>query len=286
MMKPGVLSALLLAGACGPDADSRAPDPEPGYFTESASAYQVGAVFAQVLETDEDIALFKAIDAERTQQGYLIADAGFLESATLRANPTDLAWHPEAGLLVADDGSPLHYLSRLHEGRQTEFAPIPSALRIDDSAFVLRLRTDLVAVAPDGTIHVFDGSHLALVSYASDGTLLHASFLPEPARSETVAAASRNREALGGASVVLASELATTLQPLADRRLFVKVNMGSAIGYVLDAASAEATPVVFAEGHEGRGWGATALFESDRILFYGAFSGPQLALARIELVER
>ena len=102
----------------------------------------------------------------------------------------------------------------------------------------------LVAVTSDGTIHVFDGSHLALASYAPDGTLLRAIFLPEPQRSEALQRNARDVKSFGGPQVALGAWLATSLQPLADGRLFVDINMGDAMGYVLDPATTEATLVV------------------------------------------
>ncbi len=231
------------------------------------------------------------LDQGRVRVSYVEHDGTFLESTTLRSNPTDVAWHPELGILVADDGSRSHYLSQLHQGGQADLAPIPPRLRPDDEdAFVFRRRTNLVAVAPDGAIHVFDGSHLALISYAPDGALLGANFLPEPARSEKLRGRDEQVEAFGGPSIVLNVIMATTLQPLDDGRLFVDVSsFGGATGYVLDPASLEATPVVFADGHEGRRWGASILFQDDRVLLYNIderWGVPQLILARVELVQR
>jgi len=134
-------------------------------------------------------------------------------------------------------------------------------------------------------IHVFDGLHLALVSYASDGTLLRAAFLPEPQRSEALRRSARNVESFGGPQAVLGAWLATSLQPLADGRLFADINMGDVMGYVLDPETAEATPVVFPAGHEGRTWEADAYLERNQILFYGSVRGPQLALASLKLIS-
>lgn len=339
---PITLLWLLAAGACSPDAESDVAGRAPGYFTVSASAFEIGALTALVPETDDDVGLFGAGDVERTSQGYLITDSGnnrlvavdhrlnfvrttgregdgpgeyqfvhnlapagnrivaldqgllrvsfvdpdgtFVESTALHASAGDVAWHVDLGLVVADAGSPDHYLSRFQDGEQVAFAQIPSALHTHGDAF--RIRTDLVAATSDGTIHVLDGFHLALASYAPDGTLLRAIFLPEPARSEALQRNAGYVESFGGPQKVLGAWLATSLQPLADGRLFVDINMGDAMGYVLDPAAAEATPVVFPAGHDAKTWGAGAYFESDQILFYGSFRGPQLALASLKLVSR
>ncbi len=229
------------------------------------------------------------LDVGSVSASYVKPDGTFLERSILRPNPTDVAWHPELGLVVADNGSPPHYLSRFHDGKQVAFAPIPTALRTDQDG-VYRVRTNLVAVTPDGMIHVFDDFHLALVSYAPDGTLRGLNFLPEPTRSDKLQRRAETVATFGGSSIVLGASTATILQPLADGRLFVRV-AGSGeegIGYVLDSSNSEATPVVFAEGHEGRRWGAHAHFENDQILLYSIDEryGSQLALARITLVER
>ena len=47
---------------------------------------------------------------------------------------------------------------------------------------VFRLPSNLVAVTPDGLIHVLDGDQLALVSYLPDGELLGVAFLPRGMR--------------------------------------------------------------------------------------------------------
>ena len=229
------------------------------------------------------------LDVGKSDASYVGPGGAFVERTVLRASPNDVAWHPELGLLVVDSGSPDHYLSRFDGSGQVPLAQIPSAFRADAAVgqIVFSMRTDLVAVTPEGMIHVFDGTHLALVTYAPDGTSIHANFLPEPARSEELRQDAERREAFGGPSVVLPSEMATSLQPLADGRLFVGVSMGEATGYVLAPGTAEATPVVFAEGHEGTTWGARAYFDDERILLYGISSwGPQVALAEVELVER
>lgn len=210
-------------------------------------------------------------------------DGALAQSTALHASAGDVAWHAELGLVIADAGSTDHYLSRFQDDRQVAFARIPPAFHTHGDAF--RIRTDLVAVTSDGTIHVLDGSHLALASYAPDGTLLRATFLPEPARSEALQRSAADVKSFGGPQAVLGAWLATSLQPLANGRLFVDINMGDAMGYVLDPATTEATPVVFPAGHDGRAWGASAYFEGDQILFYGSFRGPQLALATLKLVS-
>lgn len=346
LIKLRMLPAFLLTAiACRSDAGARVSDAEPGYFAESRSGYEIGAVVERV-PADGDVKLFGVGHAVGTREGYLLADArndrlalfdhdlnflgtsgregdgpgeyqfiwklapandrivvldigkndasyvgpggAFLERTVLGANPNDVAWHPELGLLVVDNGSPDHYLSRFDGGRQVPIAPIPAAFRFDarDGNFAFWKR-HLVAVGPEGLLHVFDNTRLALVTYAPDGTLLHVNLMPEPARSDRLRRTAQTVEDFGGPSVVLPSETATSLQPLPDGHLFVSVSMGETIGYVLTPGTAEAMPVVFAEGHEGKKAWAGAYFDGDRILLYGTdgFGLQVVVLAEVEFVE-
>ena len=345
ILRTRALAALLwITNACAPGVEFSLADQEPGYFTESSVAYEIGPVVARVPELDTKITMAGAITAVETEDGWMIGEAGnhrltfldqnlnlvrtagrqgdgpgeyrfirritpagdrfvvmdwgnnrasfvkpdgsFLESASLRPNPTDVAWHSQLGLLIADDGSDKHYLSRLHEGEQTSIARIPAACRIPDDGFH-RSRTNLLAVTPDGLIHVFDGLHLVLVSYAADGTLLSSTFLPEPARLTKLNDNAKTVDALGGRSRVVASWLATMLQPLPDGRLFIRTGVGGGLGYLLDPARLEATIVVLARSHEAMAWnGRNVRLAGNRVLFHGVRDGPQAAIAEVELVQR
>lgn len=228
------------------------------------------------------------LDIGKNDASYVGPDGAFLERAVLGANPNDVAWHPELGLLVVDSRSPDYYLSRFDGGRHVPLAPIPATFRTDASdGFFSFWKRHLVAVDPEGRIHVFDNTHLALVTYAPDGMLLHANFMPEPARSDRLRRTAQTVEDFGGPSVVLPNETATSLQPLADGCLFVDVSMGGATAYVVAPGTAEATPVVFTEGYEGKKAWAGAYFDGDRILLYGTdgFGLQVVALAEIEFVE-
>ena len=355
-MSAGRLATFCLLGAavaCGPAAEPRHADP--GYFVQTSRLFVVGEAVASVEEWGDDLSLFGLFDAEETEAGYLLVEAGnhrlalldrqlnlletkgregdgpgeyqfpesmaragdrvvvldqginrvsyvgldgtFLSSVNVRPNPSDVAYHPDLGLVVADDRSSGHYLSRFRRGDQVSLAKIPTQFRDDDPS-TFRIRTDMVAVAADGSIHVLDGLHLALVSYAPDGTYLQTAYLPEPERTKRLERRDRRVKALGGPSVSLGSHLATILQPLPDGRLFVRASSVDlddppgfvALGYVLDPPGLEATPLAVAAGDERAWWvrSKRVHFGVETALLYSTSNrrGPQLAVVGIELVER
>jgi len=238
------------------------------------------------------------LDLGINRAAYVGLDGTFLSSLNVSSNPSDVAHHPELGLVVADDHSPGHYLSQLGPGgARRSLAEIPTSFRNDDPG-AFRIRTDLVAVAADGSIHVLDGLHLALVSYASDGAYERTAYLPEPERTNRLERRDRRINALGGPSVVLASHLALNLQPLADGRLFVQTSSLNlhdqpgvvVLGYVLDLSGLDATPLAVAAGDERDHWirSMGVHFGVETAVLYGRSNrgGPQLAVAEVELAER
>ena len=105
---------------------------------------------------------------------------------------------------------------------------------------------NLVAVTGDGTAHVLDGEHLALVSYdAGYDTGGRIAFLPREMRDHHLEARSQTGNTFGGYEVLL-EQTVTLLDPLADGRLFARVRYGANEGYVLDPGSLTATPIVVA----------------------------------------
>ena len=238
------------------------------------------------------------LDQGINRVSYVGLDGTFLSSVNVRPNPSDVAYHPDLGLVVADDRSSGHYLSRFQlGGGQVPLAKIPMQFRDDDPS-TFRIRTDMVAVAADGSIHVLDGLHLALVSYASDGAYLQTAYLPEPERTKRLERRDRRVKALGGPSVSLGSHLATILRPLPDGRLFVRASSVDlddppgfvVLGYVLDPPGLEVTPLAVAAGDERAWWvrSKSVHFGIETALLYSTSNrrGPQLAVAGIELVER
>ena len=345
---------LIGAAACGQATEPRHSDP--GYFVKASHLHVVGDVVARVEEWGDELSLFGLRDAEETEAGYLLAEAGnhrlalvdrrlnllgtkgregdgpgeyqflesmaraddrvvvldqginrvsyvgldgtFLSSLHVRPNPSDVAHHPDLGLVVADDRSSGHYLSRFRSGGgPVSLAEIPTQFRSDNPS-PFRIRTDLVAVAADGSIHVLDGLHLALVSYASDGAYLQTAYLPEPERTKRLERRDRRVKALGGPSVSLGSHLATILQPLPDGRLFVRASNVDlddppgfvVLGYVLDPPGLEATALAVAAGDERAWWmrSKRVHFGVETALLYGSSNrgGPQLAVTEIEIIER
>lgn len=236
------------------------------------------------------------LDQGINRVSYVGMDGTFLSSVNVRPNPSDVAYHPDLGLLVADDRSPHHYLSRYRpRGGQVSLAEIPTQFR-DSDAGAFRIRTDMVAVAADGSIHVLDGLHLALASYASDGAYLQTAYLPEPERTKRIERRDRRVKARGGPSVVLGSHIATSLQPLADGRLFVRTSSVAlddrpgliVVGYVLDPFSLEATPFTVATKDERALWVRSKRVHfgvETALLGAGNSRGPQLAVTEVKLVE-
>ena len=189
------------------------------------------------------------LDGGNARVASLTLEGDFVASQRFSGNARDIAAHPELGLLVAGDAFPGHYLSRPTSTGETAFGPIPPELVVDyDGAF--QLPVDLVAVTPDGLIHVLDGDQLALVSYRPDGGLVRIVFLPREMRARKLKRNEERVEALGGRDRVVGSPMVSTLSPLDDGRLFVRtswVNANGLVtkGLVLDLKRLEAIPLVF-----------------------------------------
>ncbi len=221
------------------------------------------------------------LDVGLGRVSFLTADGDFTRSHQVTGNLRDLAAHPELGLLVAGDAFPDHYLVRITEDGQTGFARIPEGFLTHSELF--QLRADLVAVTPDGTVHVLDGRQLALVSYHSTGSQTRLVYLPEEARASIIERIESLTESFGGPRTVLGVQAATTLQSLADGRLFVQVTSGNAIGFVLDLDSREAIPITVPSGNQWtQSSGATTFFDGERLVFTEGMTG--VMIAEIEFV--
>ncbi len=238
-----------------------------------------------VLTRDGDEIL--VLDEGHARVTHLTASGQFVRMQQLGGFIRDMAIHPELGLLVAGTEFSGHYLSRVIESEKTPLAAKPAELRAEPSFF--QLPNDLVAVTPDGRIHVFDGSRLALVSYDGAGRLLRWAYLPEEMRTALLEQDAKTTEAMGGPTVVLGSELGTVLQAFGDRRLFLRITYLDTIGLILDPDSLRATPMRLPDGP---GWRwlrrtAIALFDGKRLVVEGLEDGPAaLAIAETELIAR
>ncbi len=196
------------------------------------------------------------LDGGNARVAYLTLEGDFVTSKQFRGNANDVVLHPELGLLIAGDAFPDHYLSRLTPTAETAFGPIPPELVVDHEG-VFRLPSNLVAVTPDGLIHVLDGDQLALVSYLPDGELVGVAFLPRGMRVRELREQQETIEAFGGPTRVLGAPIVSTLRPFPDGRLFARHTSESlnglvTKGLVLDLERLEAIPLVVPAGHEER----------------------------------
>ena len=238
-----------------------------------------------VLVRDEDEVV--VLDEGHARVTHLTASGQFVRMQQLGGFIRDMAIHPELGLLVAGMEFSGHYLSRVIESEKTPLAAKPAELRAESAFF--QLPNDLVAVTPDGRIHVFDGDGLALVSYDRAGHLLRWAYLPEEMRTALLEQSARTTEALGGPTVVLGTTLGSVLHALGDRRLFLRITYLDAIGLILDPDSLHATPVMVPEGPEWRWLRDTAVgfFDGKRLVVEGLGGGPAaLAIVETELRAR
>lgn len=232
------------------------------------------------------------LDIGNGRVAYLTLDGDFVTSQQVPGLASDIAAHPELGLLVAGDAFPGHYLARVTAEGNTAFGRIPGGLRVDTGGF--RWPLDLVTVTTDGVIHVLDVDQLALVSFLPDGDLARVAFLPKEMRARELKLAEETTEAFGGPERVLGMQIVSTLRPLEDGRLFARntsENPNGVItkGLVLDPQRLEAIPLVFPAGREDRQWrrgSGVYLDELDRLVLKEPMGSVGLATAQIELVTR
>ncbi len=189
------------------------------------------------------------LDGGNGRVAYLTLEGDFVESQRIPGFASDIALHPELGLLVAGNAFPDHYLARVTAQGDTAFGRIPEELRVDVGG-LFRWPMDLVTVTADGAIHVLDANQLALVSFRPDGELASVTFLPRETRARKMKNTQETDEALGGPTRVLGTQSVTTLGSLQDGRLFARITSvrpDSVItkGLVLDLERLEAIPLVF-----------------------------------------
>ena len=189
------------------------------------------------------------LDGGNGRVAYLTMEGDFARSQRIPGFASDIALHPELGLLVAGNAFPDHYLARVTAQGDTAFGRIPEELRVDVGG-LFRWPMDLVTVTADGMIHVLDANQLALVSFRPDGELASVTFLPRDLRVSKLESAQEAEETFGGPTRLLGTQSVTTLGPLDDGRLFARITSvrpDSVItkGLVLDPERLEAIPLVF-----------------------------------------
>ena len=244
---------------------------------------------SRLVRADDRVAV---LDEGNTRVAYLTLEGDFVASRRFRGNANDIAVHPELGLLVAGDAFPDHYLSRLTSTGEMAFGPIPSELVVDYGG-VFQLPTDLVAVTPDGLIHVLDGDQLALVSYRPDGDLAGVFFLPREMRARELEQNQERVEAFGGRARVVGAPIVSTLRPFADGRLFAGItseypNGAIAKGLVLDRERLAATPLAFPADREDRQWmrSASVYFDGPDRAVLETGGGVGLETAPVQLLAQ
>ena len=230
------------------------------------------------------------LDGGNDRVAYLTLDGDFVESKRLPGPASDIARHPELGLLVAGNAFPDHYLARVTTQGDTAFGRIPEELRVDAGG-LFRWPMDLVTVTADGVIHVLDADQLALVSFLPAGELASVIFLPRDLRVSKLESAQEAEETFGGPTRLLGTQSVTTLGPLDDGRLFARITSvrpDSVItkGLVLDPEHLEAIPLVFPAGGD-RSWsrGGVYIDGLERAVLLDPETGVGLAAARIEPVS-
>lgn len=208
---------------------------------------------SRVVRADDRILV---LDVGNGRVAYLTPEGDFVASRRIPGLANDIAVHPALGLLVAGNAYPDHYLARLTQEGETAFGPIPAELAVDYGD-VFQMPHDLVAVTPDGLIHVLDGDQLALVTFRPDGERASVIFLPKEMRARELKRDQEEVEALGGPERVVGTYIVLTLTPFGDGRLLARITSEDANGtitkgLVLDPERLEAIPLVFPAGRDER----------------------------------
>ncbi len=218
------------------------------------------------------------------QVSYLAPQGGFLWRSGHVGHPVrSIAIHPEFGRFFPILSTDYYLVRATGDVGPQQIARVPAAFvpEIKGSAGIAGMTPNLVAVADDGTAHVLDGEHLALVSYdAGYDTGGRIAFLPREMRDQQLKGMAEAATSFGpGVSLV---QGVTMLDPLEDGRLFMRVAYGDSQGYVLDPGSLAATPIVVDSGH----WSQVLVYFDGKHLVLGGGLTPELVLATVELVPR
>ena len=165
-------------------------------------------------------------------------------------------------------------------------AQVPAAFvtEVEGSAGAMGLTPNLVAVTPDGTAHVLDDEHLAVVSYdPGNDAVGRIAFLPREMRDWKLDERKRYENVTwSGGYEELPTSTTGMMDAMPDGRIFVSLWYGATMGYVLDPGTLTATPVVVALD----AFQLIAHFDGSHLVLGGGGLTPELVLARTELVPR
>ena len=180
-----------------------------------------------------------------------------------------------------------HYLLRATDDALPErIAQVPAAFvtEVEGSAGAMGLTPNLVAVTPDGTAHVLDDEHLAVVSYdPGNDAVGRIAFLPREMRDWKLDERKRYENVTwSGGYEELPTSTTGMMDAMPDGRIFVSLWYGATMGYVLDPGTLTATPVVVALD----AFQLIAHFDGSHLVLGGGALTPELVLARTELVPR
>ena len=248
---------------------------------EGPGEFQAAWQLAMVGDT---IVVFEMGSGGKTS--YLGPQGGFLRvSRHVRHAVFSFAIHPRLGTffpILSRD----HYLLRATDEadpRRIARVPVAFVTEVEGSAGAMGLTPNLVAVTPDGTAHVLDDEHLAVVSYdPGNDAAGRIAFLPREMRDWKLEERKRYENvAWSGGYEELPSPTAGMMDAMPDGRIFVYVWYGATKGYVLDPGTLTATPVVVALD----AFQAIKHLDSRHLVLAGGLT-PELVLARIELVPR
>ena len=265
---------VFVDGDLNPQRIVGGPGEGPGEFQAPSQLVMVG----------DTIAVFEQGSGGRIS--CLGPQGGFLRVSGHVGYPVhSFAIHPRLGrffpILSRD-----HYLLRATDDADPRrIAQVPAAFvtEVEGSAGAMGLTPNLVAVTPDGTAHVLDDEHLAVVSYDpgkdAGGRI---AFLPREMRDWKLEERKRFENVTwSGGYEELPSPTAGMMDAIPDGRIFISVRYGAIEGYVLDPGSQTATPVVVALDV----FQSIAHFDGSHLVLGGGLT-PELVLARTELVPR
>ena len=237
----------------------------------------------QLAMVGDTIAVFEKGSGGRIS--YLGPRGGFLRRSGHVGHPVgSVAIHPELGRFFPILSREYYLVRATEDEGPRQIARVPAAFvpEIKGSAGARGMTPNLVAVAGDGTAHVFDGQHLALVSFdAGYDTGGRIAFLPREMRDQKLKEMTEAPTSFGGVESFF-TQWVTMLDPLDDGRLFMRVAHGDSQGYVLDPGSLAATPIVVESDH----WSQVVVYFDGKHLILGGGLTPELVLARTELVPR
>ena len=205
---------------------------------EGPGEYQFPAALAGIGE-------LVAVSDPYLQRVQLLSQMGDpLRTVELTHEAYDLALHPQLGLLTTLQRGLLttlyrpadHYLEV--SATRSRLAPIPIELAPKASGPRFKHR---VAVSADGSVHVLDNEHLALVSYTAKGHLTGGAYLPHDMRNAVLESVAEWRRKNWP---ILVMAPISRLSSLPDGHLFIATGYKSIRGFALDPETRDAVPIV------------------------------------------